>query len=138
MMTEKYCPGCDKTKLLSEFPTRGREKDRHGNPSYKSKCYVCENERKLAEYYKNKAKKEEVYDERDFKEQVVSQFPAYVPKSSIQGSHVSGDDDYSPWTERLGRELTDDEKFELDVCAKALIVAMMDLAVKEKENTNGL
>lgn len=132
MTTEKRCSKCGKTKLLTDFPTRGREKDRFGNPLYRAKCKVCESEEKLAKYHAEKDLKEDEDDVTAQPEAPVV-YPEFIPKAKKPGVHVKSCEDYGPWEKRRGKELSDDEKYELDACSKKLILTMLDLVLKERE-----
>lgn len=133
-MNEKICPGCGETKKQEDFPTRGSERDRLGNPIYKCKCKVCDSNRNTARYHANKAIKLNDIADIDIQPPIViTQYPAFVPKSKTPGKFVKGDEDYNPWEERKGRQLSEEEKYELDSCAREFIIAMMDLVIKEKE-----
>lgn len=134
MMKEKICKGCGKTKRLDEFTTRGSEKDSLGKPIYKAKCKVCDSNRNTTRYHAKKAI--ELNDMADIDVQpplVITEYPTFVPKSKMPGQFVKSDEDYAPWEERKGRSLTDEEKIELDSCAREFIIAMMDLVIKKRE-----
>ncbi|MDD4974396.1 MAG: hypothetical protein PHY93_08580 [Bacteriovorax sp.] len=134
MMNEKICSGCGETKKLEDFPTRGSEKDPFGNPIFKAKCKVCDSNRNTARYHANKALNSAA--KANVEEQpllVITEYPPFVPKSKTPGKLVKNDEDYTPWEERKGRPLTDEEKIELDNCARELIISMMDLVIKDKE-----
>lgn len=134
MMTEKRCQRCGNTKPIDEFPLRGKEKDRLGNPLYRGKCKTCESEEKLQKYYLRKElqnKEEPEHRVEPLKMiEVLQQPPKLLPsvKRKIEG------DDYEPWSKRLGRPLTENEKVELDTSVRQLIITMIDLAYKKRSN----
>ncbi len=133
-MKEKICSGCGKTQKLDKFPTRGSEKDPLGNPIYKAKCKVCDSNRNTARYHANKAIKLNETADIDIQPPIViTEYPAFIPKSKTPGKFVKSDEDYTPWEERKGRQLSEEEKHELDSCAREFIIAMMDLVIKKQE-----
>lgn len=127
-MTEKTCQRCGNTKPINEFPPRGKEKDRLGNPLYRGKCKTCESEEKLQKYYlrKNLQNKVELEEKIEIWQQPLKALPSV--KHEIEG------DDYAPWSKRLGRALTENEKVELDTSVRQLIITMIDLAYKKRSN----
>ena len=125
----KTCKRCGKTKNLEDFGNRGKETDRFGNPSYRGKCKRCEAEEKTEKNRQKRAEKEASIHS-------APKVPITYYEAPKNNNQFFEHDDYSAWSDRLGRELTDEDKDQLDSCARELIVAMMDLVIKEKGNFN--
>lgn len=134
MMTEKTCENCKETKSLDLFGTRGSERDRFGNPLYRGLCKKCDSEKSLAKYYKNKAANElKKQTKLELSRQEEASFPEYVPKAKAPEKFVTSDEDYSPWEKRKGRELTEEEKVELDSSVRILILQLLDDVIQENK-----
>ncbi len=127
MKTEQKCKKCGVIKSIEEFPTRGNEVDRLGVPRRRSVCSSCEAKRKLDAYHLKK-EKIEVFSEytAPVLVPILSPTPKLVPK-------INDLDDYTAWEKHGGRPLADEEKEELNSSARELIIAMMELVIKERQ-----
>lgn len=118
------CIDCGKAKKQDEFPTRGKELNRFGRLIYRKYCKACDAIRRT---------------ERNQKKKETSASPIYKKSTPIQTITIESEykspqacEGYDAWTSLLGRNLQDEEKLELDSCARELIITMMDLVFKEK------
>jgi len=127
MKTETKCKKCGVIKPTDEFPTRGKEVDRFGVARRRSICLSCEAKRKIDAYHQKKEKMEIV---PEYIAPIItplkSSYPAISPKFEDDG-------DYTVWEKHKGRPLSEDEKEELDSSARELIIAMMELVIKERK-----
>jgi len=119
---------------MAEFPRRGSETDRFGSPVYRKTCKACEADAKLKKYHEKKEIKDKAIDVYVPPSSVVKEVKdfAFAPKEP--GKFSKNSDDYAPWEKIKGRELTPEEKFELESSMRELIVAMMEVVIKGKRS----
>ena len=131
MKVDRKCKHCGETKKIEDFPKRGNETDRLGNPLYRGICKKCEAEKKTAKNRQNKLVKNKVP-----KKAPITTPPIEYQTTPKEKKSYSDQDDYNAWQQFLGRELSEEERAEVDTCARELIITMMDLVIKEKEFSN--
>lgn len=134
MTSEQKCRSCGNIKEITEFPRRGNETDRFGSPVYRKTCKACEADAKLKKYHEKKEVKDKTADVYMPPPSIVKEVKEFAFAPKEPGKFSKNRDDYAPWEKLKGRELTAEEKFELESSMRELIVAMMEVVIKEKRS----
>ena len=138
MSNIQNCRFCGLDKEIMDFPKRGNETDRFGNPVYRKICKACEADNKLKKYHQKKITKEKLVEiEAPFtpSKNVHNRSIFEPPKSEAVTKNISN---YAPWEKIKGRGLTSEEVLVLESSTRELIIALMEIVIKEKgRNENG-